>query len=95
MNRKKEIIVIVAHPDDETIWAGGAILMGRDCNTTILSLCRGSDADRAPKFQKVVREMKACGVMGDLDDGPEQMPLESRAVCRAVPLCCPVINLIW
>lgn len=84
MNSKKEIAIIVAHPDDETIWAGGTILMRKDSSITILSLCRGSDPDRAPKFQKAIRELGARGAIGDIEDGPEQTPLNSEAIRQEI-----------
>ena len=40
---EKEALVIVAHPDDETIWMGGTILKNKNWKWTILSLCRASD----------------------------------------------------
>jgi len=42
---------------------------------TIVSLCRRSDVDRAPKFLKVLSELGADGGMGNLDDGPDQAPV--------------------
>jgi LmbE family N-acetylglucosaminyl deacetylase len=84
MNKKKEIAIIVAHPDDETIWAGGTILMRKDSSITILSLCRGSDPDRALKFQKAIRELGARGAIGDLDDGPGQTPLKPEAMRQEI-----------
>jgi len=72
--------IIVAHPDDETLWAGGTILLHPDCKWTVVTLCRKSDPDRAPKFFRALEELNATGVMGDLDDGPEQTPLFSRKV---------------
>ena len=84
MNKKKAIALIVAHPDDETIWAGGTVLMRKDSSITILSLCRGSDPDRAPRFQKAVRELGARGAMGDLEDGPEQTPLKPEAIRQEI-----------
>ena len=71
----KKAAVIAAHPDDETIWAGGTILMHPDWQWTVVVLCRGNDPDRAPKFHRVVKKLGATGRMGDLDDGPEQLPL--------------------
>jgi LmbE family N-acetylglucosaminyl deacetylase len=67
--------VIVAHPDDETLWAGGLILSHPRCRWFIASLCRGSDPDRSPKFLRVLQNFRAKGAMADLDDGPEQTPL--------------------
>jgi len=72
--------VIVAHPDDETLWMGGTMLMHPDCQWTVVTLCRKSDPDRAPKFFEALKEFNAGGKMGDLDDGPEQTPLSSREV---------------
>ena len=77
MNRKKsrDVAIIVAHPDDETLWAGGTILSHPSWRCFIVCLCRGSDKDRAPKFKKTLQILGANGIMGDLDDDPEQKPL--------------------
>lgn len=72
---RRSAAVVVAHPDDETLWAGGTILTHPDCRWRIVTLCRASDPDRAPKFQRVLRRLGAAGLMGDLDDGPAQEPL--------------------
>jgi len=76
--------VIVAHPDDETLWAGGTILMNPDINWTIMTLCRKNDPDRAPKFFKAVEQYGAKGFMADLDDGPEQSPLKQSLIQQTV-----------
>ncbi len=81
--------VIVAHPDDETLWAGGAILMHPEIDWTIMALCRKSDTDRAPKFFKVMDILKAKGFMADLDDGPEQKPLEQADIRQAILTALP------
>lgn len=65
----KKVLVAVAHPDDETIWMGNMLLKNRDkWDTTIISLCRKDDPDRAPKFRKVCGIYKAKGFMSDLED---------------------------
>lgn len=76
--------VIVAHPDDETLWAGGAVLSRRGWHWTVVTLCRKSDLDRAPRFSKVLEELGATGRMEDLDDGPDQTPLADEVVRDAV-----------
>lgn len=79
-SKVKSAAVIVAHPDDEILWAGGTILMHSDVNWTIITLCRKSDSDRAAKFIKVLERLNATGAMGDLDDGTEQTPLSLQKI---------------
>ena len=86
------IAVIVAHPDDETLWCGGTLLMHANSDRFIVCLCRGEDADRAPKFKKALSVYGAQGIMGDLDDGPEQIPLNKDVVKEAVLDLLPKFN---
>jgi LmbE family N-acetylglucosaminyl deacetylase len=76
--------VIVAHPDDETLWAGGLILMHPKTDWTVITICRKSDPDRAPKFFKAMDVLNASGAMGNLDDGPEQAPLNPKEVQETI-----------
>lgn len=76
--------VIVAHPDDETLWAGGTILMHPDSQWTVVTLCRKSDPDRSAKFFRTLDSLQASGAMGDLDDGPEQTPLTNQEVQNTI-----------
>ena len=80
----KSCAVVVAHPDDETLWAGGTILMHPETKWTIVTLCRRSDADRRARFFRVLKEYGAEGAMGDLNDGPEQNPLDKELVKNTV-----------
>jgi LmbE family N-acetylglucosaminyl deacetylase len=64
---RKEVLVIVAHPDDETIWMGGTLLQN-NWDITIISLCRKDDSNRAPKFMKACENYKASCFMSDLED---------------------------
>lgn len=68
MTAKKRALVIVAHPDDETIWMGGMILNSKDIDWTIFCLCRGDDPIRAPRFKKACEYYNARGLISDLED---------------------------
>ena len=80
----KKCAVVVAHPDDETLWAGGIMLMHPESQWTVVTLCRKSDPDRAPKFFRALEWLNATGAMGDLDDGPEQSPLAASDVQKNI-----------
>lgn len=71
---KKEILVIIAHPDDETIWMGGTLLKikeKQDSNVTLICLSRRNDPDRYPKFRKACEILGVKGYIFDLDDAEE------------------------
>jgi LmbE family N-acetylglucosaminyl deacetylase len=84
MRKSLTAAVIVAHPDDETIWAGGTVLMNSDWQWIFVSLCRGSDPDRAPRFIQAVHQLGGMGWIGDLDDGSEQLPLDEVKVQQTI-----------
>lgn len=82
--KSQTVVVIVAHPDDETLWTGGTILSQPSWNWFVISLCRSSDSDRAPRFFQALEALGAGGRMGDLDDSPEQKPLAAKEVQGAI-----------
>ena len=84
ISTQKTVAVIVAHPDDETLWAGGTILSHPAWKWFIICLCRGNDEERSPRFYNTLKILRADGIMGDLDDGPEQKPLEENEVEQVI-----------
>jgi LmbE family N-acetylglucosaminyl deacetylase len=76
--------IIVAHPDDETLWAGGLMLLHPQNRWTVITICRKSDPDRSEKFRRVMKHLGTEGVMGDLDDGPEQKPLAEKEIRKTI-----------
>lgn len=80
----RRALVVVAHPDDETLWVGGTMLMHPAWSWRVVSLCRGTDPDRRPRFFGAMTRLGGRGDMGDLDDGPEQRPLSGAEVRKAV-----------
>ncbi len=84
--------VIVAHPDDEVLWAGGTILMHPAHDWTIVTACRKSDTDRNPRFFAAAEVLHASGQMGDVDDGPEQIPLAPNGLEAELLSLLPVMT---
>lgn len=80
----KRCVLIVAHPDDEVLWAGGLVLLNKENDWTVISLCRKSDPDRAPKFFKSLDKLGAVGKIGDLNDEAGQSDLDPVLIEKTV-----------
>lgn len=74
------VAIIVAHPNDETLWAGGLLLNHPEWSPFVLTLCRGGDSDRVPRFVQALDRLDSMGAMGNLDDGADQYPLSTKRV---------------
>lgn len=92
LENPKSVALIIAHPDDEILWAGGTLLSHPAWKCFIVCLCRGNDSDRAPKFVQSLKASNAEGTMGDLDDGPEQMPLGEEEVAGLILNLLPPVH---
>lgn len=68
MDIRKKALIIVAHPDDETIWMGGTILSSKNIDWTIFCLCRGDDPVRGSNFRKACEYYNARGIISNLED---------------------------
>jgi LmbE family N-acetylglucosaminyl deacetylase len=90
--KSKAVAVIVAHPDDETLWAGGTILSHPSWKWFIVCLCRGSDKERAPRFLKTLQILGSEGIMGDLDDCSEQNPLDENELEHTILMLLPSVH---
>ena len=66
------------------MWAGGTILSYPSWHWFIVCLCRASDKDRAPRFYNTLKIFHAEGIMGDLNDDPEQKLLDEKDLEHAI-----------
>ncbi len=69
-------LLIAAHPIDEMLWAGGLMLLHPQTRWTIITLTGKSNPERSAKFNRVMEHLGAKGIMGDLNESPEQKPPE-------------------
>jgi len=85
LTMKKRVLVVVTHPDDETLWMGGTLIRNKDkWNTTLICLTRKSDKDRYPKFKKVMKEFGVEAFIYDLDDTNYEIPLNQNEIINII-----------
>jgi hypothetical protein len=64
--------MIVAHPKDEVIWAGGLLVSHPNWRWKIISACRNDDPERDSRFTSILDQLNAIGGIADLKVDPEQ-----------------------
>lgn len=80
-SRPKSVLLVVAHPDDETLFAGGTVFLHPEWDWHVVTLCRASDSNRRPRFHTAMSRMGVrTSSMGDADDEPDQAPLPGATV---------------
>ncbi|HEY9003063.1 MAG TPA: PIG-L family deacetylase [Mucilaginibacter sp.] len=89
MEHQKTVAIIIAHPDDEILWCGGTLIDHPEWECFVICLCRKNDPDRSPRFYRVLEKINAKGAMADLDDGPEQLPLDQHNIKRVIKALMP------
>jgi LmbE family N-acetylglucosaminyl deacetylase len=67
----KNALIIVAHPDDESLWFGGTLLKfsGMGIKPLIVCLTNKNHAERSKEFYSACKYLGAKGVMLDYQDG--------------------------
>lgn len=88
--RRQSVALIVAHPDDETLWAGGTILSHPLWECFVVCLTGGNDNDKSTRFKNALKELNVQGIMGDLEDGAEQHLLNENEIENTIQQLLPV-----
>ena len=58
--QENENLMIVAHPDDETIWGGAHLIEG---NYTVLCITNGNNKERKTEFKKAIKLTHSKGII--------------------------------
>ena len=87
---KKQILypnygaVIVATPGDETLWAGGVLLLHPETKWSIVSLCGKSEPESEKKFAKALKELGTSGQMGNFEAGAGRTPPSGYKIQKTI-----------
>lgn len=65
-----EYVVIIAHPDDETLWAGNFITKEK---CLVLCITNGNNAVRRDEFLRVMKETNNYGIILNYPDNPNKI----------------------
>jgi len=92
----RNCVIIVAHPGDETLWAGGTMLLHPDSNWTVVTVCRAKDQDNALKFSKAMEAFGAKGEIGPVEESNDMSPLNEREIQNTIAPLLPMekFNLV-
>ncbi|NDP21229.1 MAG: hypothetical protein GZ091_09130 [Paludibacter sp.] len=80
----KSVAIIVTHPDEETLWAGGTILSHPLWNCFVVCLTKANDPELAPRFYNALKVLKAEGVMGNLEEITDSNPTKELELDRNI-----------
>ena len=80
----KSVAIIVSHPDEETLWAGGTILSHPFWKCFVVCLSKANDPELAPRFYKALKMLKSEGVMGNLDEITDNKSIDEKQLERSI-----------
>lgn len=78
---KVDALMIVAHPDDETIWGGDHLTKG---NYLVVCLTNQSNQTRATEFMQVINETHNIGIILDYPDKVNNKRDDWKTVKKAI-----------
>jgi len=81
---KAKCAVIVAHPCDETLWAGGFLAMHPSFQWYIVALWAGREPVQAGRFVDAAAHYGATAILGRLPEPENGEPMASIAVEKAI-----------
>ena len=82
-------MIIVAHPIEETLLAGGLMQMVPHWRWRVISFCPGPNRERRRTFFEAMKRFEAMGSIADLNEGYTQQPLHDETVESEIELELP------